>query len=77
LTARRNAGGKWAPLKIAHPEMIISTLPYSQPYSSNTTLPAHPFDDFNVVDSRLVTGTNPASAKKHKIEAVKPFDKLK
>ncbi|KAJ2798030.1 plasma membrane heat shock protein [Coemansia guatemalensis] len=38
--------------------------------------PESPFDDFTIVDGRLVTGTNPASATSTAIKAVKAFNAL-
>lgn len=36
--------------------------------------PAQPFDDFSVIDGRVVTGANPASAKSTAIKAIQVFD---
>ncbi|KAI9470289.1 plasma membrane heat shock protein [Coemansia sp. RSA 989] len=38
--------------------------------------PAGPFDDFSIVDGRIVTGTNPASAHSTAVKAVEAFQKL-
>lgn len=38
--------------------------------------PSHPFDNFSIVDGRVVTGANPASAHNTAEKAIKAFDSL-
>lgn len=38
--------------------------------------PPHPFDNFSIVDGRVVTGANPASAHSTAEKAIKAFDSL-
>lgn len=38
--------------------------------------PPHPFDDFSIVDGRIVTGANPASARSTAEKAIEAFDGL-